>query len=425
MFGRDSGLSLDQAPPLQIPLRFFVTAPIFGIVAGLFILAFVPSLAARSSLEVITLTHFFTIGFLAMVMIGAMFQMLPVVAGARFKYQNILAPLIHSLLSGGLIVFAYGIYTYTSIAMIVAMVLMAFAFLMFIFSTLSALIKAKNVTPTIKAFIFSLLSLFIAILLAMHITISHATTDISTSHQALLNAHILFSLMGWVGMLIIGVSFQVVPMFYVAESYPEFYKKHAVKVIFISMLGLAFGLINDNYQLYLLFKIFISLVFIDYGVTTVSRLITRKRKISDTTIHYWYLAMSMLIVALLLSLANEYFNNYLLNTVAAIIFIYGFAMSIITGMLYKVVPFLTWFHLTNQGYMNMPTMNDLIGKKLTTIQFYLHVVSLASLIGLVFINDLQVVAGVVVFLSNAFILYNLIKGSKLYFTKQGLEKMNF
>jgi hypothetical protein len=96
-----------------------------------------------------------------------------------------------------------------------------------------------------------------------------------------------------------------------------------------------------------------------------------------------------------------------------------------TGMLYKVVPFLVWFHLTNQGYMNMPTMNDLIGKKLTITQFYLHIASLASLIGLVFISEMQIIAGIVVVLSNGFILYNLIKGSKLYFTKQGLDKMNF
>lgn len=425
MFGKNSGLSLDQAPPLRIPLKFFVTAPIFGIIAGLFVLGFVSSLGARSALEVITLTHLFTIGFLAMVMIGAMFQMLPVIAGVKFKYQNILAPLVHSLLSAGLIVFAYGIYTYTSIAMIVAMVLMVFAFLMFIFSTLFALTKTQNVTPTIKAFIVALLSLFIAILLAMYITISHATADISISHQALLNTHILFSLVGWVGMLIVGVSFQVIPMFYVTEPYPEFYKKHAIKIIFVSMLGLAFGLITDSYQLYLLFKVIISLMFLDYGITTISRLLTRKRKISDTTIHYWYLAISMLITAILLSLANEYFNNYLLNTVIVVIFIYGFAMSIMTGMLYKVVPFLVWFHLTNQGYMNMPTMNDLIGKKLTITQFYLHIASLASLIGLVFISEIQIIAGIVVVLSNGFILYNLIKGSKLYFTKQGLEKMNF
>ena len=29
------GLSLDQAPPLSVPLRFFLTAPAFGVLGGL------------------------------------------------------------------------------------------------------------------------------------------------------------------------------------------------------------------------------------------------------------------------------------------------------------------------------------------------------------------------------------------------------
>jgi hypothetical protein len=29
------GLSLDQAPPIDIPARFFLTAPLFAIAAGL------------------------------------------------------------------------------------------------------------------------------------------------------------------------------------------------------------------------------------------------------------------------------------------------------------------------------------------------------------------------------------------------------
>ena len=421
----NSSLSLDQAPPLKIPLRFFITSPIFGLLAGLFILGFVTSLQARSSLSVVVLTHLITLGFLAMTMLGALFQMLPVTAGVTIKYQQIIAPLVHGLLTIGLLLFAYGFYYYQSALMTVAMAVLLSAFLIFIVAIASTLKNAKNVTPTIKAFIGALASLLVALLLAGYLVLSHANTGFSEHHQAILYTHIIFSLLGWVAMLIIGVSYQVIPMFYVADSYPELYTKYAIKVMFILLIGLGFALVINNSALYLLFKVFIALMLADYAITTIGLLLKRKRKIVDTTTYYWYFAMLMLLTSIVASVANEWLNISQLNTLVVVVFIYGFAMSVITGMMYKIVPFLVWFHLTNEGYMNMPTMNELIGKKLTTIQFILHVLTLLSMVAFVFNSSFQMVAGLLMVSSNALLLINLAKGSKIYFTKQGLEKMSF
>ena len=384
-----------------------------------------PSLASRSSLEVVVLTHFLTIGFLAMSMIGAMFQMLPVTAGVKFKHQNIIAPIVYTLLSVGVVLFAYSFYNYQLMLMSIAMSLLLVAFAIFIVATFVTLKSAKSVTPTIKAFIGALVSLIIALLLAGYLMLSHTNTDFSEHHQAILYTHIMFSLLGWVGMLIIGVSYQVVPMFYVADSYPGLYTKYAVKIVLALLVGLSFSIFIDNNALYLLLKILIGLILADYAITTITLLVNRKRKITDTTTYYWYFAMIMLLASIGLSLANEWLNIALLGTLSVLIFIYGFAMSVMSGMLFKIVPFLVWFHLTNENYMNMPTMNDLIGKRLTTIQFILHVVSLLLLVGLVIDSSFQIPAGTVLVLSNALLVYNLIKGSRIYFTKQGLEKMSF
>ncbi len=421
----NSSLSLDQAPPLKIPLRFFITSPIFGLLAGLFILGFVTSLQARSSLSVVVLTHLITLGFLAMTMLGALFQMLPVTAGVTIKYQQIIAPLVHGLLTIGLLLFAFGFYYYQSALMTVAMAVLLSAFLIFIVAIASTLKNAKNVTPTIKAFIGALASLLVALLLAGYLALSHANTGFSEHHQAILYTHIIFSLLGWVAMLIIGVSYQVIPMFYVADSYPELYTKYAIKVMFILLIGLGFALVINNSALSLLFKVFIALMLADYAITTIGLLLKRKRKIVDTTTYYWYFAMLMLLTSIVASVANEWLNISQLNTLVVVVFIYGFAMSVITGMMYKIVPFLVWFHLTNEGYMNMPTMNELIGKKLTTIQFILHVLTLLSMVAFVFNSSFQMVAGLLMVSSNALLLINLAKGSRIYFTKQGLEKMSF
>ena len=52
------GLSLDQAPPFHIPARFFLTAPLFVLLAGLLLLWEGPSLLASRWLPLaLAMTH--------------------------------------------------------------------------------------------------------------------------------------------------------------------------------------------------------------------------------------------------------------------------------------------------------------------------------------------------------------------------------
>ena len=76
-----AGVSLDQAPPEDIPFRFFLTAPIFGVMAGLLIAFNGESLFSSSwDLEIVALTHVITLGWLASIMIGAFYQPRAVIA---------------------------------------------------------------------------------------------------------------------------------------------------------------------------------------------------------------------------------------------------------------------------------------------------------------------------------------------------------
>jgi len=72
------GLSLLQAPPFSVVARFYVSSVLFallGVVAGFFMLRGEP-------FNLPAFVHIFTLGFMASVMIGSLFQMLPVVVGA-------------------------------------------------------------------------------------------------------------------------------------------------------------------------------------------------------------------------------------------------------------------------------------------------------------------------------------------------------
>ena len=92
-------LSFDQAPPLAVPPRFFLTAPLFLMLAGFLLLwQGEAALASRWAPATVALVHLFTVGFLLQVMLGALFQLLPVAVGARIKNPRSIARIVHPLL---------------------------------------------------------------------------------------------------------------------------------------------------------------------------------------------------------------------------------------------------------------------------------------------------------------------------------------
>ena len=98
----DSGLSLDQAPPLRIPVAFFTAAPLWLLAAAALLLVLGDAVwTSRWNPETLALTHVLTLGFLGNVMLGALYQMTPVVAGERIRGVKS-AYLVHLLLNLGL-----------------------------------------------------------------------------------------------------------------------------------------------------------------------------------------------------------------------------------------------------------------------------------------------------------------------------------
>lgn len=82
MFNQN-GLSLEQAPPFSVVLRFFLSGAIFGVLAGIFILIFGIDIYDASNPKALILTHTLTLGVMLSFMFGALFQMLPVIGGVK------------------------------------------------------------------------------------------------------------------------------------------------------------------------------------------------------------------------------------------------------------------------------------------------------------------------------------------------------
>ncbi len=390
------GLSLDQAPPYEAPLRFFFTAAFFGIVGG-FLLLF--SSIDTVSAQTFAILHIFTLGFVSMTMIGAMQQMLPVLVGVTFPKPLFFSKIINTLLIVGSLLFGFGFFFEKFSVLVFSAVFLLASLLIFSLLTIYKLFKANYKSDTVWAMILSLLSLLIALFIGSHLLISFAFGKIGNSFISLLPIHGAFAFFGWVGLLIIGVTYQVIPMFYVTKDFNQKTKKYLSFFIFSTLILSVFS------HYFLIFTLF---SYVWFAVLTIRLIDSRKRKIKEVSIDFWKVSMFSLIVGSSLFLVSLFVENTFLKWISSVILLYGFVISLICGMLYKIIPFLAWFHISSRGFFDMPTMKEMIDERFLRYQFNLHLASLAFLI------FLPKISGIFIIASNAFLIFNLYQAVKIY-----------
>jgi len=407
-----NGLSADQAPPISAPFRFFLTAPLFGILAGMLILLSDASiLSSRFTLESIAITHAMTIGFLGFVMLGALSQMLPVLAGVKVTNIAKIAKYSHISLVLGTVFMIIGLLKSSSFFSITSSFLLGAGFLTMIISMLKGLTKVVHITASVRSIVLSLIFAFFIVIMGVYLLYSHGVNEFSSLHVVISNVHSVWAVFGFGGLLIIGVSFHILPMFYVAPRFKQFCKKKVVWLIsFGLLLWLALNLYFDSYSY--IAKIWIAVFFWAFATTVWKKLNERSRPITDVTIWYWRSsAIFMTLGAFAWVFDDLYEGEYI---VVVSILIGGFILSIMSGMLYKIIPFLVWFHLNSTGYMSIPTMSEMINKNLAKTQFVLFVSSLYGFVLSYFIPDLLPIFATTFIASMVILEYNIISPVLIY-----------
>ena len=408
-----NGLSIDQAPPISAPLRFYLTAPLFAILAGFLIFFSDASiLMSRYSLDSIVITHALTIGFLAFIMLGSLMQMLPVLAGVQIPKVEPISKIAHLFLVIGTLSMIGGLMFSDSLLNSVALGLLGVGFSMLIIVIALALVKVKHFNATVKGMSISLVFAAATVLMGLALLYTYIDSDFAQYRVIVANIHSVWGIFGFAGILIIGVAFQVLPMFYVAPKFKQFCKKRVVLLISTGlMIWLFTSIFYEPYSM--LGKAWIALFFWAFSTTVWVKLSKRRRPISDVTVWYWRSASIFLTLGAFLWIFDEYFKHEYIVMVA-ILLGGGFILSIMIGMLYKIIPFLVWFHLNAMGYMSIPTMNEMINKKLATAQFVLFMTSLVGFVFAFYFPIMVQVSAISFILSMIILQYNVIAPVLIY-----------
>jgi len=227
---------------------------------------------------------------------------------------------------------------------------------------------------------------------------------------AWLNVHVLAGMAGWIGLLILGVAWQVVPMLQLTPAYPPRLTRFLLVAAGTGLL--ASWLPAESMRL--AGKLLLALAAVVFALTTLRLQQQRKRKIPDVALSYWRLGMANLILAAaLLPLAN----SPALQGLTGLLFLLGFAVSVVNGMLCKIVPFLAWFHLQGQRGMlasGLPSMKDYLPDAACRAQFRLHLAALACLLPAPFLPLMAAPGGLLLAASAILLGWNLTRAAQRF-----------
>lgn len=416
-------LAFENAPPFTAPLRFFLTAPLFAVLAGLVVAVEGPEIfASRWTPGALAATHLITIGFMLQVMLGALIQILPVVAGANLKQPLVVAKVVNAGLSAGALLLAAGFLSGTPALLGAAAIVLVLTVLCFLIVTAMALAGVPTTSPTIRGIKLALFGLAGVVCLGVLLALALAGGwAIPFSLVALVDLHAGWGLGGWAGVLLAAMAYVVVPMFQLTPGYPARSSWWFPFFMLAMLLLWSVALIGEWPLLASLGQLGAALAGIAFAGLTLRLQGKRRRARPDATYRYWQLGLLASIFAL-----------FLLSTVAVwpaaaelegwslafgVLLVAGGFLPFITGMLYKIVPFLSWMHLQNSGQAKVPApaMNKILAEPEMKRQMVAYTAALALLLAAIFFPTwLARPAGLAFAAANGWLWWNLAGAIRRY-----------
>lgn len=415
-----TSLSLNQSPGIWSPLRFFISAPLFAILAAiLLMLSGSEILQNRWLPQTLAITHLLALGFITMVMMGAMFQLLPVLAGSAIYKSKISSKIIHFLMAVGVLLFCFGFYTDKALFIKLSLFFIVPAMLVFLILVSIALYQSRSTFASANGMRFSVSALWISLMLGGILAVGNAWSDIPLLRE-FTPLHVIWAVLGWVLTMVFAVAFQVIPMFQVTNEYSK-----SIQTYFFSLFFA--GLFLVSVQVYLGFStdivfFILSLLLVVFSVISIKLLLKRKKRLVDASFYYWITGFgSLMLCVVIFNIDMLLVLN--LDMLIGFLFFVGFVISVINGMLFKIVPFLIWLHLnkklafSGKGLSAVPTMNEIISRKKMLRQYVLHVAALILTLLSFFIPAVIFQLAMLIWLmSFSLLFWYLLQAVKLYDT---------
>jgi len=370
----------------------------------------------------IAVTHLFVLGWICSIIMGAMYQLVPVALETKL-YSERLAQwqfAFHVVGFAGM-VWMFRVWDMKQLGHFASVFAVGVG--LFVFNIASTLRRVPKWNLTAAAVTAALFWILATVVVGLSIAASKCTYE-STSGLATapgvsqlvaslrsvagsmarfdqlsaMHAHAHLSGVGFFTLLIVGISYKLIPMFTLSEVQSR--RRAAVSVLLLNV-GLAGSfitiLLRSPWKL--AFALVILAALACYGLELRAILRARKRLALDWGIKSFLTAVALLLPLSFLSLVLAWPGLPLNSFTGQIENLYGFLGLIgvvtfaILGLLYKIIPFLVWFgvYRPHVGRAQVPALADMYSTRLQALGYWSFLAGLATTsVAILFANEAAV-----------------------------------
>lgn len=402
-------VSTDFAPPFRLIAPYFILGVLFYI--GSIVSLFGVDVAHLSQFSPFTLSfiHLFLLGFVMMVIFGGMAQLVPVVLEVgHFAVE--LYYVIYPLLALGTLLMGIG-FVFSPVILPFGGVVVLIAMMVFLFETMMTIGKVKKLNFVMKTVLLANIFLFFGLVFGIIMALGYGGI-IEIAIERYFLSHIFLTFFGYVGITIMGMSLVLLPMFWLSHSFSWKSVEYSVYCLSGSVFSILLGVFLKSGLIEILgyLLIIISVVLYLYQIFLIYK--TRVRKENDIYFKSIVFSYASLSIALLLGIFYLIFESERILLVFGWVLLFGYIGNIITGHLYKIVPFLVWYQRFSPliGKQKVPMLADMVPKLGSSFQFYFTLFGvLLCGFGIGFLNNELFYSGVsFLFVGGIFIFKNLL-----------------
>lgn len=351
-----------RGPSPLVPLGYLVTAIAAFLLAAVGTAWSAPELAGHYyHPRVVALTHTVTLGWITLAIMGASYQLIPIVL-ERHIWSERLACWQLAVLVVSVIGMVAHFHTGTWPGLVSAAALLAVGVAMHLANVALTLKGFRGWTFTARLITLGHAGLALTTAFGLALGVNHVWRFLPGEFFATLHAHVQLALLGWVTPMILGVAARVYPMFLLAPAPRSWPSRLQFWGLAIGVPSVVLGLVALP-GLLVPGALAVAAAAGGHAIWVIEMARGRKRPGLDWGLRFVLTATVFLppAVVLGLGLAADRLSGPRVGLAYAVVILGGWISLTIAGMMLKIVPFLVWYRVygPRAGRESVPTLAQL------------------------------------------------------------------
>ncbi len=371
-----------RGPSVLLPLRYLVAAAGAFVLAALSLPWLAPELAGHYyQPRILALTHTVTLGWITLTIMGASYQIIPIVL-ERPIWSERLGRWQFVMLAAGIVGMVGHFFIGEWSGLLWGAGLVGIGTVAHLVNVVMSVRGLRQWTFTARLVALALVGFALTLLFGLALAADHVWKFLPPATLPLIHAHIHLALLGGVLPMVIGVAARVYPMFLLAREPGGWPGRAQLWGIGLGVPAVVIGILTSRWLL-AAGALAVTGAVVGHGLWVLGMARTAKRPRLDWGLRLVLAGALFLAPATLLglALALDVASGPRLALAYAVLTLGGWASLTIAGMMLKIVPFLVWYraYSPHVGRIPVPTLAQLSSSPVEGLACVLLTVGMAAL----------------------------------------------